>query len=66
MMVKRPSVGAAGFVLDHYDRAATENHLHAVGDVLLSAFGDQPPDAVFQRQPRGLRIGLESRVAEGV
>jgi alpha-L-rhamnosidase len=47
MMVKRPAVGAAGFVLDHYDRAATEEHLHAVGDRLLSAFGDQPPYAVF-------------------
>ena len=47
MMVKRPSAGAAGFVLDHYDRAATEEHLHAVGDRLLSAFGDQPPYAVF-------------------
>jgi len=34
-------------VLDHYDRAATEEHLHAVGDKLLSAFGDQPPYAVF-------------------
>jgi len=47
MVVKRPSVGAGGFVLDHYDRAATETHLHAVGDRLLSAFGDQPPYAVF-------------------
>jgi hypothetical protein len=47
MMVKRPSVGAGGFVLDHYDRAATEEHLRAVGDRLLSAFGDQPPYAVF-------------------
>jgi len=47
MMVKRPSEGAAGFVLDHYDRAATEEHLHAVGDRLLSAFGDHPPYAVF-------------------
>ena len=47
MMVKRPSMGAGGFVLDHYDRAATEEHLHAVGDRLLSAFGDQPPYAVF-------------------
>jgi len=47
MMVKRPSVGAAGFVLDHYDRGATEEHLRAVGDRLLSAFGDQPPFAVF-------------------
>jgi hypothetical protein len=47
MMVKRPAVGAAGFVLDHYDRAATEAHLRAVGDRLLSAFGNQPPYAVF-------------------
>ena len=47
MMVKRPAVGAAGFVLDHYDKAAIEQHLHAVGDRLLSAFGDQPPYAVF-------------------
>jgi glycosyl hydrolase family 106( putative alpha-L-rhamnosidase) len=47
MMVKRPSVGAAGFVMDHYDRAATEAHLRSVGDRLLSAFGDKPPYAVF-------------------
>jgi hypothetical protein len=47
MMVKRPAVGAAGFVLDHYDSSATQNHLHAVGDRLLSAFGNQPPNAVF-------------------
>ena len=47
MMVKRPAAGAAGFVLDHYDSSAIENHLHAVGDRLLSAFGDHPPYAVF-------------------
>jgi len=47
MMVKRPAVGAAGFVLDHYDSAATDSHLHSVGDRLLSAFGNQPPHAVF-------------------
>lgn len=47
MTVKRPSIGAEGFVLDHYDRAAVENHLHAVGDKLVSAFGDRPPYAVF-------------------
>ena len=47
MMVKRPAAGAAGFVLDHYDRAATGEHLRAVGDRLLSAFGDRPPYAVF-------------------
>jgi hypothetical protein len=47
MMVKRPAVGAEGFVLDHYDQKATENHLHAVGDRLLEAFGDRPPYAIF-------------------
>jgi len=47
MLVKRPSVGAAGFVLDHYDPAAIANHLHAVGDRLLTAFADHPPYAVF-------------------
>jgi hypothetical protein len=47
MMVKRAAQGAAGFVLDHYDGAAIQNHLHAVGDALLSAFGDHRPYAVF-------------------
>ncbi len=47
MMVKRAAIGAEGFVLDHYDHAAIENHLEHVGDRLLSAFGDHPPYAVF-------------------
>jgi hypothetical protein len=47
MTVKRPAVGAEGFVLDHYDRRAIATHLEAVGDRLLSAFGDHPPYAVF-------------------
>jgi len=47
MMVKRPAVGAEGFVLDHYDQKAIAAHLHAVGDRLLQAFPDQPPYAVF-------------------
>jgi alpha-L-rhamnosidase len=47
MMVKRPAVGAEGFVLDHYDRTATATHLRAVGDRLMTAFVDQPPYAVF-------------------
>ena len=47
MSVKRPALGAEGFVLDHYDRNATETHLHAVGDRLMQAFGDHPPYAVF-------------------
>ncbi|MGB8479811.1 MAG: glycosyl hydrolase [Acidobacteriaceae bacterium] len=46
-MVKRPAVGATGFVLDPYDRAAIEDHLHTVGDPQLAAFGKHPPYAVF-------------------
>jgi hypothetical protein len=47
MMVKRPAVGAEGFVLDHYDRAAVDHYLSKVGDRLLSAFDAAPPYAVF-------------------
>jgi hypothetical protein len=47
MMVKRPAVGAEGFVLDHYDQTAIETHLHAVGDRLMEAFASHPPYAVF-------------------
>lgn len=47
MTVRRPAVGAEGFVLDHYDQSAIENHLHAVGDRLMEAFADHPPYAVF-------------------
>src|SRR5882724_11808435 len=47
MTVKRPASGAEGFVLDHYDRSAIETHLHAVGERLMEAFGNQPPYAVF-------------------
>jgi len=47
MMVKRPAVGAEGYVLDHYDRAALENHLKNVGDRLMQAFPKQKPYAVF-------------------
>lgn len=45
--VKRPSVGAEGFVLDHFERAAIEHHLSTVGDCLMKAFGNDPPYAVF-------------------
>ena len=47
MTVKRPAVGAEGFVLDHYDQKAIATHLRAVGDRFMSAFGDHPPYAVF-------------------
>src|SRR6185369_8810206 len=47
MMVKRPALGAEGFVLDHFDRQAAEIHLQEVGDRLLSAFGNGPPFSIF-------------------
>ncbi len=47
MMVKRPAVGAEGLVLDHYDRAAIDNHLKYVGEKLLGALAKTPPYAVF-------------------
>ncbi len=47
MTVKRAAVGAEGFVLDHYDPEAIAAHLHAVGDRMMQAFGDNPPYAVF-------------------
>jgi hypothetical protein len=45
--VKRPAVGAEGFVLDPYDRSAIDTHLNKVGDRLMPAFGKNPPYAVF-------------------
>ncbi len=47
MMVKRASVGADGFVLDHYDRAAIDDYLRSTGDRLMQAFAGRPPRAVF-------------------
>jgi hypothetical protein len=46
-MVKRAAVGAEGFVLDHYDAAATSSYLSSVGARLLSAFGRTKPFAIF-------------------
>jgi hypothetical protein len=47
MQVKRPAVGAEGFVLDHLDRTAVDNYLKHVGDRLMRAFEAGPPHAVF-------------------
>ena len=47
MQVKRPAIGAEGFVLDHLSRKATNNYLSKVGDPLMKAFGSQPPYAIF-------------------
>jgi hypothetical protein len=47
MQVKRPAVGAEGYVLNHLDKQATESYLKNVGDRLLQAFGSNPPYAVF-------------------
>jgi len=47
MMVKRPSVGAEGYVLDHYDRAALDRYLREVGDPLVKALGAERAFALF-------------------
>ncbi|MEI9977076.1 MAG: glycosyl hydrolase [Ignavibacteriota bacterium] len=47
MKVKRAAVGAEGFVLNTYDRAAIDAHLRAVGDRLAESFGANPPRSVF-------------------
>jgi len=47
MMVKRPSVGAEGYVLDHYDRAALDRYLRTVGDPLVKALGPDQAYALF-------------------
>jgi hypothetical protein len=45
--VKRAAVDANGFVLDHFSRAAVDDHLKVVGDRLMQAFGATPPYSVF-------------------
>lgn len=45
--VKRAAVDANGFVLDHFSHQAVSDHLEKVGDKLVAAFGNQPPDSVF-------------------
>ena len=47
MQVKRASVGAEGFVVDHYDRTAVEDYLRHVGDRLMQAFPVDRPYSVF-------------------
>ncbi len=45
--VKRAAIGGEGFVIDHYDRAATDTYLKSVGDRLMQAFGSNRPYAIF-------------------
>ena len=47
MQVKRPAVGAEGYVLNHLDATATEHYLKNVGDRLMQAFLSDRPYAVF-------------------
>jgi hypothetical protein len=46
-VVKRAAVGADGYVLDHYNRAAIDRHLREAGDRLLAAVGPGSIDSVF-------------------
>ncbi|HEX5000735.1 MAG TPA: glycosyl hydrolase [Terriglobia bacterium] len=47
MQVKRPAVGAEGFVLDHLDPKAIDGYLSSVGDRLMQAVGSNRPYAIF-------------------
>jgi hypothetical protein len=47
MQVKRPAIGAEGFVIDHYDAVAVGAYLRSTGDRLMQAFSGKPPYAVF-------------------
>src|SRR5207302_9311852 len=47
MQVKRAAVGAEGFVVDHYVRAAVEHYLQHIGDRLMQAFSADRPYSVF-------------------
>ncbi len=47
MMVKRPAIGAEGFVLNHYDPIAVEGYLKSVGNRLIQALRPHPPYAIF-------------------
>jgi len=47
MQVKRPAVGAEGFVLNHLDRTSVEGYLKKVGDRLMQAFDANRPYAIF-------------------
>ena len=47
MMVKRPAVGAEGFVVDHLDHDAVAHYLETVGDPLLNSLSGDPPYAIF-------------------
>jgi hypothetical protein len=46
-VVKRAALGAEGYVLDHYQRAALETHLREAGGRLLAAAGPGGVHAVF-------------------
>ncbi len=46
-MVKRAAFGAEGYVLDHFSRAALDQHLQDVATPVVDAFGQQAPYSVF-------------------
>ena len=47
MQVKRPAVGAEGYVVDHFDAVAIRSYLSNVADPMIKAAGSNRPYAVF-------------------
>jgi hypothetical protein len=46
-VIKRAAVGAEGYTLDHYQKAAIEKHLREAGDKLVAAAGPGGIHAIF-------------------
>ena len=63
MTVKRPAMARKASCSITTTAPAIDTHLHAVGDRLLSAFGDASALRRLQRQPGGLRLRLDARFA---
>ena len=64
--VKRPAVGAEGWVLDHYSRAAVDTHLTQVGDKLLAAVGKNVPETIFSDSLEVYNCRLDARLPRAV
>jgi hypothetical protein len=47
MKVKRPALGAEGYVVDHQNAAAVGKFIQSVAQVEVSACGENPPHAIF-------------------
>ncbi len=62
-LVKRPTLGMEGFVLDHHSREAMALFLRAAGDRVMDALGEAALPLRVLRQPGGLRRRLDRQTS---